>query len=45
MPEEFYATATGWLFETGIQPALYALGLMDWARTSTPGWTSRCSAC
>lgn len=30
MPEELYATATGWLFETGIQPALYALGLMDW---------------
>ncbi|SDB29222.1 sterol desaturase family protein [Belnapia rosea] len=26
-----WATATGWLFETLVQPAFYALGLMDWA--------------
>lgn len=26
-----YAGLTGWIFETLIQPAMYALGLMDWA--------------
>jgi sterol desaturase/sphingolipid hydroxylase (fatty acid hydroxylase superfamily) len=28
---EAYDSATGWLFERFIQPALYSLGLMDWA--------------
>ena len=31
MLEDLYAAATGWIFETLIQPPLYALGLMDWA--------------
>jgi sterol desaturase/sphingolipid hydroxylase (fatty acid hydroxylase superfamily) len=31
MLEDLYAGATGWLFETLVQPPLYALGLMDWA--------------
>ncbi|MBL6081531.1 sterol desaturase family protein [Belnapia sp. T18] len=26
-----WAAVTGWLFETLVQPAFYALGLMDWA--------------
>ncbi|MBX9700628.1 MAG: fatty acid hydroxylase, partial [Acetobacteraceae bacterium] len=26
-----YDTLTGWLFEHALQPAMYALGLMDWA--------------
>ena len=30
MLDDLHATATGWLFETLIQPPLYALGLMDW---------------
>lgn len=29
--EDLYATAVGWLFEAVLQPALYALGQMDWA--------------
>ena len=32
-----YADATGWIFETLIQPAMYALGLMDWAEEAY-GW-------
>ncbi len=28
---DLYDDATGWLFATLFQPALYALGLMDWA--------------
>jgi sterol desaturase/sphingolipid hydroxylase (fatty acid hydroxylase superfamily) len=31
MLEDLYTSATGWIFETLIQPPLYALGLMDWA--------------
>jgi sterol desaturase/sphingolipid hydroxylase (fatty acid hydroxylase superfamily) len=31
MLQDAYATTTGWIFERLIQPALYALGLMDWA--------------
>ena len=26
-----YGLLTGWIFEYGLQPAMYALGLMDWA--------------
>lgn len=29
--EQAYADFTGWLFGHALQPALYALGLMDWA--------------
>ncbi|MDN3566371.1 sterol desaturase family protein [Paeniroseomonas aquatica] len=32
-----YAGFTGWLFESLIQPAMYALGLMDWAEDAY-GW-------
>ena len=32
-----YAGLTGWIFETLIQPAMYALGLMDWAEDAY-GW-------
>jgi sterol desaturase/sphingolipid hydroxylase (fatty acid hydroxylase superfamily) len=31
MLEDLYAAATGWIFETLVQPPLYALGLMEWA--------------
>jgi sterol desaturase/sphingolipid hydroxylase (fatty acid hydroxylase superfamily) len=31
MLEDAYDRLTGWIFETAIQPAMYALGLMDWA--------------
>ena len=31
MLEDAWTRATGWLFERLVQPALYALGLMDWA--------------
>lgn len=31
MIADLYDRATGWLFETVLQPAMYALGLMDWA--------------
>ena len=34
---DLYARLTGWIFETLIQPALYALGLMDWAEDAY-GW-------
>lgn len=37
MLKDLYASATGWLFETLIQPSLYALGLMDWAE-DVYGW-------
>lgn len=30
MLQDHYAAATGWIFEHALQPALYALGLMDW---------------
>jgi sterol desaturase/sphingolipid hydroxylase (fatty acid hydroxylase superfamily) len=28
---DLYQAFTGWLFESAIQPAMFALGLMDWA--------------
>lgn len=31
MLQDLYAVATTWIFEGAIQPAMYALGLMDWA--------------
>jgi len=31
MLRDAYLTATGWAFETLVQPAMYALGLMAWA--------------
>jgi sterol desaturase/sphingolipid hydroxylase (fatty acid hydroxylase superfamily) len=31
MLDDAYDRLTGWVFEHAIQPALYALGLMDWA--------------
>ena len=34
---DLYARLTGWIFETLIQPAFYALGLMDWAEDAY-GW-------
>ncbi|MFC7540076.1 hypothetical protein ACFQU2_12240 [Siccirubricoccus deserti] len=37
MLQDWYAAATGWLFEHVLQPALYALGLMDWAE-DLYGW-------
>jgi sterol desaturase/sphingolipid hydroxylase (fatty acid hydroxylase superfamily) len=35
--QDFYATFTGWLFEQALQPAMYQLGLMDWAEDAY-GW-------
>ncbi len=31
MLQDLHAAATAWIFEQAIQPAMYALGLMDWA--------------
>jgi sterol desaturase/sphingolipid hydroxylase (fatty acid hydroxylase superfamily) len=31
MLQDAYDRLTGWLFESAVQPAFYALGLMDWA--------------
>jgi sterol desaturase/sphingolipid hydroxylase (fatty acid hydroxylase superfamily) len=37
MLQDWYAAATGWLFEHSLQPLLYTLGLMDWAE-DLYGW-------